>query len=792
MNARVTELKRRCPMPVLLEKMGLGQCARKRARSPFREDKNPSWGIFERNGAWSYKDQATGESGDEIALLALWKGWDEKRDFRRILNLYEELAGMPLSGGARQRSSDDDAPEPKLFSWSSCTTAFSPAESCKLAEWRGYSREFCEWLRAENLIGLHDGHWALPVHSEGGAVLACHYRVDRRDGQRPVWKYFPEGIGTRPLTFGDMTASCAFVFESPWDAFAVMDRLGWHRPKGIPDTAVLVTRGAGNGKLVGGLFTPRTALYAFKQNDTTNDGKNAADKWLTDVCNHAAGRVYHVATPSQFKDVNDWTRAGATGAAIMEVIQDAKLVFEPMTFRDTCGGRESVENVENCSQSASLGPAVSPLSTFSTGQDSLSKAVYAENSWLARYMDLARQREESADSYLLGAILPVVGAALRRQVRFPWGEGAIYPNLFTMLAGKPGDRKSSAINLAERMARAALSMSCFLPDSLSVEALFDEYDEGSGGCADKLLIADDANPFLGLLRRSNYGERVGDLLLRLFDCKGLDESFRRNKTGENPSARRHIAETSTSICFGATFNVCQFQGHEIRTGLQRRFNYYLAEGHGRFLVLPARSDPARLLAVTAGLQRLASLPNTDCAFTPEASELWEIFQRENRRQLAPAESTPESQLARLNGQPTHVLKLSMIFQAALWAETSDPFSGLIDRATLETAIQHSNHCITAAQALDAIGNRASIQSDADVLLANIQRDFEDKNIAGEIVLTRTDLTSRYAHHSGRRGALSPEDLYLRLIPDLIRRRKAKEVPRPGKQSSFAFKVEEDE
>ena len=58
------------------------------------------------------------------------------------------------------------------------------------------------------------------------------------------------------------------------------------------------------------------------------------------------------------------------------------------------------------------------------------------------------------------------------------------------------------------------------------------------------------------------------------------------------------------------------------------------------------------------------------------------------------------------------------------------------------------------------------------------------------MLTRTDLTSEYAHHSGRKGALKPDDLYLRLIPDLIHRGKAKEVPRPGKQSAFAFKMEE--
>jgi hypothetical protein len=449
------------------------------------------------------------------------------------------------------------------------------------------------------------------------------------------------------------------------------------------------------------------------------------------------------------------------------------------------GGGENVENGVHFNGAAD---SRSAFSTFSTEGFSLDAAIYPTGSWLARYMDFARLREESADSYLIGSILPVVAATLARRVRFPWSEGWMYPNLFVMLAGKPGDRKSSAINLAEIIARKVLDKKRLLPDSLSVEALFDEYHEESGGCPDQLLIADDANPFLGLMQKSNYGERVGEWLLRLHDCKGLSESFRRNKSGENSAPKRFILETSTSIVFGATFNVCQFHGHEIRSGLQRRFNYYLAERHGRFLVMPVKGNHLELAVVTERLAKLVNLPCTECQFAPEAAELWASFQRQNRQQL---EATNlESQLARLNGQPTHVLKLAMLFQVSLWAETSGEFTGLIELPTLETAISHSKHCIASAQALDAIGNRAAIEADADVLLARIQCDFSGRKANGAIQLTRTELTSKYAHHSGRRGAWKPDDLFLRFIPDLVRRGKAKEVPRPGKQSAFTFKAEE--
>src|SRR5215471_3230489 len=88
MKNDVTTLKRLCPMPILLERLGLGEYAKSSCHSPFRSDRNPSWGIFERDGKWFFKDHATGEAGDEIALLARCKNLDETRDFLQLLRLY--------------------------------------------------------------------------------------------------------------------------------------------------------------------------------------------------------------------------------------------------------------------------------------------------------------------------------------------------------------------------------------------------------------------------------------------------------------------------------------------------------------------------------------------------------------------------------------------------------------------------------------------------------------------------------------------------------------------------------
>jgi hypothetical protein len=119
-------------------------------------------------------------------------------------------------------------------------------------------------------------------------------------------------------------------------------------------------------------------------------------------------------------------------------------------------------------------------------------AVYPDDSILEDYMEYVRVESESADAFLIGSILPVTAAQLGRRVRFPWGSDVQFPNIYAMLAGPPGARKSSAIKLAEKLARRCLAESAFIPLSLSAETLFDEYDTEKGGQPDKLLFNDDA------------------------------------------------------------------------------------------------------------------------------------------------------------------------------------------------------------------------------------------------------------------------------------------------------------
>lgn len=92
LKKKCQSLKSKCPMPVLLAKLGLGAFAKRSCPSPFRPDETPSWGIFPHKGSWFFKDHAIDDSGDEVTLIARLKGWDEQRDFKRIVDFYGETA----------------------------------------------------------------------------------------------------------------------------------------------------------------------------------------------------------------------------------------------------------------------------------------------------------------------------------------------------------------------------------------------------------------------------------------------------------------------------------------------------------------------------------------------------------------------------------------------------------------------------------------------------------------------------------------------------------------------------
>jgi CHC2 zinc finger len=309
----ISEAKQRLPLSRLLAKIGDEKHAKKSARCPFHEDHSNSFSVFTSpDGAELWKCFTGCGTGDGVDYLERRFGLST----RDAITRYIHEAGL---NGAPQ-------PQPKrrdVFNWQACVEMLTTEQRINLAEWRGFSIKFVQWLYCKKIVGSYKGQIAFAVCNHQGAVVSCHYR--KPDG---AWGYEPRGKGTHPLIFGDTkTAGYVLVFESQWDAFAVMDKLGWHTGEGLPNTAVFVSRGASNGKLIAGRCCPEALVYAFVQNDEPKaDGTIPAEEWLADVSAKAACKVLRVITPAPHGDANDWTRAGASKAEIETAIRSAKLV----------------------------------------------------------------------------------------------------------------------------------------------------------------------------------------------------------------------------------------------------------------------------------------------------------------------------------------------------------------------------------------------------------------------------------------------------------------------------------
>jgi hypothetical protein len=416
-------------------------------------------------------------------------------------------------------------------------------------------------------------------------------------------------------------------------------------------------------------------------------------------------------------------------------------------------------------------------------------SVLPPESILTEWFEYARQHTEGADCYLAGAIIPVLGALLGRRIWMQLGGARKFPNVFALICGKPGDRKSTTIRLAADLARRCLPAKAFIPATFSPETLFDEFDETRGGQPDKLWIADDANAILTDWQKTHNGERNAARFLELYDCTTLSESFRRNKKeSETGDARREVAETSTSVVFGATFNVACFQGQTVRAGMARRFLYYTAERRGRDIFDSPRYDPAAIRPHVGAFSRCLEIAG-EMLFDPAAQAHWLEYQAANRAEIDGIDPLAAEVISRLSSAPAQVLAVAMIFEAALWAKGGGAWSGVLSPGALECAIDHVASCLEAASWLDGIAHRASIAEDAEVILARILRDFAVHRRGDTLYATRNDLTRAYCHDSGRRGALQPHGLYHRLLPALIAQGKAQLALKDGKREVYAFRVE---
>jgi len=299
----IEEARQRLPLPELMAKLGLGDYAKSKSKSPFRDEKTPSFGIYNLDGRWRWKDHGTGEGGDEIDFLAKL----ENKSNHDAMLAYAELAGMPIQNN-RSEPARFKLKTPTASDWSKYKAAATDDFLRSLAEQRSLSFNIMKTARDHDILGASGDQ---PAFKAGDGA---HVRCDNG-----AWRFEPKGTQNVPLVFGDQNSKNVYFFESQWDLLAIADKLGddWS------SVLWVASRGASNGKCIA-QFSQDRHVYAFPQNDEPKkDGKIPSEIWMQDAIS-SCKTILRVRTPSNFKDANDWVEAKDTNKkTIVSAIKNA-------------------------------------------------------------------------------------------------------------------------------------------------------------------------------------------------------------------------------------------------------------------------------------------------------------------------------------------------------------------------------------------------------------------------------------------------------------------------------------
>jgi AAA domain len=284
-------------------------------------------------GVWC--DRATGETGRLLRLFELTRGLkfadavEQAAEFCKMNKTVEsdrkvdpsnfhftdpsETKPDPLGVPAYKAP----APAATIIDWARCVGEFTAEKAAELCEWRGYSVEHVTWMKENELIGCFQVNFAFPVHNAKGQVVAIHHKIDSG------WLYYPKGSETTPLIIGSpVHALHTLAFESQWDAFAVLDKLGVHEPDNAGIYAAYITRSATSNTDISSHAI--TNLIAVNQNDpkekkgkdgvirsTANkEGRTPSEEWLHRISS-SRNKITQFAVfepPAKYKDANDWIR----------------------------------------------------------------------------------------------------------------------------------------------------------------------------------------------------------------------------------------------------------------------------------------------------------------------------------------------------------------------------------------------------------------------------------------------------------------------------------------------------
>ena len=293
--------------------------------------------------------------------------------------------------------------------------------------------------------------------------------------------------------------------------------------------------------------------------------------------------------------------------------------------------------------------------------------------------------------------LTTIGAYLGRQYFFQHGHSLVNPNIYVMLMGSPGTRKSTAIKIASSLIKKAgyatiaatkTTKEKFLCD-LAGESDFEADDSAEdimernlfGSAADKdaeiLIAADEFNVFIG-----NGNIEFLSLLGTLWDYDGIFEDKKKNSKSLkilNPTVSMLAGNTPTGFALA-------FPPEAIGQGIFSRLLLVHGESTGKRITFPKATSLEITSETVLAFQQMKAVVRGPATLSPEATAaLDSIYQTQGGTLDVRFESYS-------NRRFTHLLKLCLITSAASLRATIT----LEDVVLANTILTHTEHTMSKA------------------------------------------------------------------------------------------------
>lgn len=286
---------------------------------------------------------------------------------------------------------------------------------------------------------------------------------------------------------------------------------------------------------------------------------------------------------------------------------------------------------------------------------------------ISNYIHYASESSEVPAVFHRWSIISAIGALLGRQYNLEFGDQVFNPNIYCMLLGVSGTRKSSAIKQVKRLlvqagyntiAASKTTKEKFLLDlagesedgTISPEELLDRNLFGeSSNIAEYFIMADEFNDFFG----NNILEFIS-LLGSLWDYEGIYEArFKNSKSVFINSPTISILGGNTPTMFASAFPT-----ESLGQGFFSRILLIHGEPNGKRIAFPKKHSQEETEEIVQAIKAIKSRVAGAADFTKEAKECATKIYETNFRVDDVRFSAYTSR------RFTHLLKLALITSAA--------------------------------------------------------------------------------------------------------------------------------